>query len=238
MIQSDPTKFDAYHNFFETLWENSLDSSKVVSKISIMMQNKPMHEAIIKDYREFNGIEEGSSFFTKVCNIIENATSEIIALDVADLKEAVIVWRTNVEYQSFNRACIASANNQKKVTRIFVLTNFECLKLQNTVDIMIEQLESNINIGVIDIESCSTKQLFKQDFIIVDNKMGFKLEDDQEFQIDLLSLTTNLILKSKIEYYKNGFNKILEVIKETDHFFEGVNAIDKYREFIMNLKKQ
>lgn len=229
------TKISKYKVFYEYLWANSLESKMVVQKILNKMSEKSLRSALIKDYPTFSGFETGQDFFLKVCESIENANTNIFAIDVADLKETVIAWKTNIAYQGFFKACISAAK-KNEVSRIFILTNFDSIILKDSIEIILEQLLSNLNIGLIEKEECIKSGLFIQDFIVAKDNVGFKLDDEQTFSIDSLSLISNLILKGKYEEYEEHFNKLKAFVEDKGQYFQKAQSIDDFKKFIEKLK--
>ncbi|RJQ61047.1 MAG: hypothetical protein C4517_09300 [Stygiobacter sp.] len=228
---------ESYENLFISLWDDSLTLERTQQELQRENIMKIKVDEIKREFaQEFSSKPTGIGYLEAVANKISCAQKSIIALDIAETKEAGLVgWALVTEYNSFLNATILAAEKGIEVKRIFAINNLASLKDKDNFvkNVMIRQLEKNINLGFVLMKDCQEKRFSQpDDFIIADDNFCFYLGNDN-FKAEELSYLKTLIPKSLIINYKKDFFTLWNY--EGTKKFLGANDVDEFNKFVNNI---
>jgi len=181
---------------------------------------------------DFSDSKVGKDFFEKWIDLIKKSKGFAWAVDSSERKEGdefYRIWDSNrgedLEYRQFFDASMDCAKNKKcDFKRIFIIKS-KIPEIDNAIfnRFLVKAVEeNNMKVGVIISDESNLseqEQLNQSDFLIIDvkqdannkysfeNARGFTLRNEQ-FKIDRLKYSENLILVKDFPEYQNIFEKL------------------------------
>lgn len=164
---------------------------------------------------------DGSEFFGRVCQLIENSRGFCFAVDRADLKGVDLVrsWREDV-YRTFKEATKVAAARGVRVERLFVIQEPLQYQVHEIREFLDDFIATGMTVGIIyasQLQFGPLKDRFDTDFIVTnvtdaslrnfEGAVGFELQD-KEFRVALLSWEVNLIAKSRMPVHHEIFGRL------------------------------
>ena len=232
--------FNSYKTLFTDLWDQSAPREKVLGQLDFERGKRSRQEQVRKDYKnEFIDAPSGENFFKELLSKISQAAKTLYAVDIADKKSSINNWSFQPEYKQWLEACIeATQRGHVDAKRIYIVRAFGVLGDFDLQQVLRRQLQAGFEIVLMDEDNVSAGNLHVDDFLLVDDGLGFTLGPDSSstFVQDSLEFSKNLIPKSSLETYLKKFDELFQYEK-AEHF-KGKNDITKFEEFLMKLERK
>jgi hypothetical protein len=229
-------KFNSYKVLFTNLWEQSDPRERVLGKLDFERGRRAREEQVRKDYKsEFIDAPSGEAFLKEMLRRISETKQTLHAVDIADKKSSISNWSFQTEYKQWLGACIeATKKGTVDAKRIFIVRAFgvlaEDFELQQ---VLRQQLEAGFEIVLIDEDEVTSGNLHVDDFLLIDDDLGFTLGPDSSktFVQDSLEFSKNLIPKNSLQTYRDKFDELLQY----GQHFKGKNDIAQLETFLKQL---
>jgi hypothetical protein len=202
--------FNSYGRLFQNLWARSFPIKTMIDQLEYEKNSQARERQVRRDYEsEFVEATLGRKFFEALLIRIRNAKKSLLAVDVADMKDGISHWSFQEEYRQWLEACIIAAKGGVDAKRVFVVRNLQRLKNYDVVEVLRSQLEANFEIVIVNEQDVIDTGLDK-DFLLIDDSLGFRLDDKEPFSKDTLEIGKNLISKAEIAKYMHAFNRLYQ----------------------------
>jgi hypothetical protein len=205
---------DSYETTFVNWWKRGIPYREIRQRLRREADQPHWEAEVQRDYgADFVNYLVGREFFGKICNSIRGAKKSIFAVDIADTKESVDLWSFKDEYLAFSQATgDAASAGEAVVERVFVVKALSCMERPELAEVLRNQIAAGIKLHIIEKAEVDKKHLAADDFILIDDALGFYL-GSEAFDMAQLSVQKNLIPKARLQQFRRNADALKAAAK-------------------------